>query len=415
MVDVCTRFVILRPLVDKTAKSVAAAMIDAFGIIGLPRFFVASDHGTEWANQLHTMLFQSMQIEKRYSTQYHPEGNGIAERYVGGTVKKTLAKLLNGNIEDWHNYLPICALMINNKISKKLQSTPFSLMYARNMNAPINYYDVDGNLKSKRYMTNDELLKRIDYMSQLVFPAIAEQHKRYTDKLNGKIDQKNVQVNFKPGTYVMHKIMHKTNAFAPSYVGPYQVIRQNDGGAYILRDEEGMLMSRNYVSSELKAINQEGIIPKTSDFTDTEFIIDYWKQVKKDHAGKVVNIKKIINDKRKQAKSHIKNDFAPSNLYHEIVANPDLNLDRHIYSGPKVNVSKQSNSATAKTSQQHLIPPQSTQATNNSLNVVTRQMAKRNQQLSPANSVQIPYGKRKFGQSVNQDTTIMSDSKRNRP
>lgn len=162
MVDVCTRFVILKPLVDKTAKSVAVAMIEAFGIIGLPRFFVASDHGAEWSNQLHTMLFQSMQIEKRYSTQYHPEGNGISERYVG-IVKKTLAKLLNGNIEDWHNYLP------------------FSLMYARNMNAPINYYDHQGNLKSKRYMSNEELLKRIDYMGQLVFPAIAEQHQRYSD------------------------------------------------------------------------------------------------------------------------------------------------------------------------------------------------------------------------------------------
>jgi hypothetical protein len=30
-------------------------------------------------------------------------------------------------------------------------------------------------------MSNDELLKRIDYMSQIVFPAIAERHKMYTD------------------------------------------------------------------------------------------------------------------------------------------------------------------------------------------------------------------------------------------
>ena len=413
MVDVCTRFVILKPLVDKTAKSVAVAMIEAFGIIGLPRFFVASDHGAEWANQLHTMLFQSMQIEKRYSTQYHPEGNGISERYVG-IVKKTLAKLLNGNIEDWHNYLPICALLINNKISKKLQSSPFSLMYARNMNAPINYYDPQGNLKSKRYMSNEELLKRIDYMGQLVFPAIAEQHQRYTDKLHGKIDQKNVQVNFKAGTYVMHKILHKTNAFAPSYVGPYQVIRQNDGGAYILRDEEGMLMSRNYIASELKAINQEEIVPKselfeveaiiqdngnpqnreylvkwknynkdhnswvkTDDFTDTEFIIDYWKKVKKDHAGRPVDVKKIINDKRKQAQNHIKNDFAPSNIYREIAESPDFAADI-----PQI----QTNIIHKKHS-----------GLKNPTKMITRQMAQRNFQLSEPNSIEIQDGKRKFG------------------
>ena len=414
MVDVCTRFVILKPLVDKTAKSVAVAMIEAFGIIGLPRFFVASDHGAEWSNQLHTMLFQSMQIEKRYSTQYHPEGNGISERYVG-IVKKTLAKLLNGNIEDWHNYLPICALLINNKISKKLQSSPFSLMYARNMNAPINYYDHQGNLKSKRYMSNEELLKRIDYMGQLVFPAIAEQHQRYTDKLNGKIDQKNIQVNFKAGTYVMHKILHKTNAFAPSYVGPYQVIRQNDGGAYILRDEEGMLMSRNYVASELKAINQEEIIPKSElfeveaiiqdngnpqnreylvkwknynkdhnswvkadDFTDTEFIIEYWKKVKKDHAGRPVNVKKIINDKRKQEQNYIKNDFAPSNIYREILESPDSGVNSP---QTQTNITHKKHSG--------LKTPTTT--------MITRRVAQKKFQLSAANSTNIQDGKRKFG------------------
>lgn len=412
MVDVCTRFIILKPLVDKTAKSVAVAMIEAFGIIGLPRFFVASDHGAEWANQLHTMLFQSMKIEKRYSTQYHAEGNGISERYVG-IVKKTLAKLLNGNIEDWHNYLPICALLINNKISKKLQSSPFSLMYARNMNAPINYYDPQGNLKNKRYMSNEELLKRIDYMGQLVFPAIAEQHQRYTDKLNGKIDQKNVQVNFKAGTYVMHKILHKTNAFAPSYVGPYQVIRQNDGGAYILRDEEGMLLSRNYVASELKAINQEEIIPKselfeveaiiqdngnpqnreylvkwknynkdhnswvkTDDFTDTEFIINYWKKVKKDHTGQPVNLTKLIKDKRKE-QNHIKNDFAPSNIYREIIETPDSVIN-----------SSQIQTNTTHTKHSGLKIP---------TKIITRQMAQKNFQLSEANSTEIQDEKRKFG------------------
>jgi transposase InsO family protein len=111
-------------------------MIDAFSIIGLPRFFVASDHGSEWANELHDLLFQSMSIEKGYSTQYHPQGNGLAERFVG-VAKKTLAKLIDGALEDWHLLIPICMLLMNNKISKRLESSPFSLMYARNITSPL--------------------------------------------------------------------------------------------------------------------------------------------------------------------------------------------------------------------------------------------------------------------------------------
>ncbi|CEP17075.1 hypothetical protein [Parasitella parasitica] len=446
MVDVCTRFVILKPLVDKTAKSVAAAMIEAFGIVGLPRFFVVSDHGTEWSNQLHSMLFQSMQIEKRYSTQYHPEGNGVSERYVG-LVKKTLAKLLNGNVEDWHHYLPLCALLINNKISKKLQSSPFSLMYARNMNAPINYYDPQGRLRSKQYMSNDEMLKRIDYMGQLVFPAISERHQAYTDKLNGKINEKHVQVNFKPGTYVMHKILNKTNAFAPSYVGPYQVIRQNDGGAYILRDEEGMLLSRNYVASELKAINQEEVIPKselfeveaiiqdngdpqnreylvkwknyskehnswvkTDDFTDADCIIDYWKKVKRDQSGKLVDIKRIVKDKRKQIRNHQKKEFAPSHLFHEIIESPALNEERQInhddttFATSKQNIGHDiKQNAVAPTKPLPTIDVNNNRRRKNqnpgsaSNRRITRQMASQNVPLSSANLTEIVVSKRKSG------------------
>lgn len=115
-------------------------------------------------------------------------------------------------------------------------------------------------------MSNDELLKRINYMSQVVFPAISERHKMYADLQKGKTDKKNVQVNFKKGTYVMQKVLNRNNAFAPSYVGPFQVVRQNSGGAYILRDEEGILMSRNYVASELKAISQDEVVPKSELF-----------------------------------------------------------------------------------------------------------------------------------------------------
>jgi hypothetical protein len=136
---------------------------------------------------------------------------------------------------------------------------------------------------------------------------------------------------FKPGTYVIQKVLNRNNAFASSYIGPFQVVRQNAGGAYILRDEEGILMSRNYVASELKAISQDEVVPKSElfeveailkdngkagsreylvkwknyskdhnswvkakDFTDTQCIVNYWKKVKKDWNGKEVEISSLV-------------------------------------------------------------------------------------------------------------------------
>ncbi|KAG1190804.1 hypothetical protein G6F70_009370 [Rhizopus microsporus] len=149
----------------KKAKTVAGAMVDTFSLLGYPRHFVCSDNGSEFKNEILENMFNAMGIDRRYTTPYHPSANGAAERYVQ-TAKKTLAKILEGAIGDWHHFIPAVQLMINNKISTRLQSTPFSLMFARNMNDYIDYRDDAGNKLKKEYMPHDELLKRIDYMSQ---------------------------------------------------------------------------------------------------------------------------------------------------------------------------------------------------------------------------------------------------------
>ena len=40
--------------------------------------------------------------------------------------------------------------------------------------------------------------------------------------------------------------------FAPHYEGPYTVVRKNTGGAYILKDGTGTLLTRRYAPSQLK-------------------------------------------------------------------------------------------------------------------------------------------------------------------
>ncbi|KAG1247247.1 hypothetical protein G6F68_014281 [Rhizopus microsporus] len=135
VVDICTRFCILRPIKDKTAKSVATALIDIFSILELPRHFVISDNGTEFKNEITKMLFYAFGVERRFSTPYHPAGNGIAERFVQ-SAKRTIEKVLGGASEDWQLYVPVAQLMINNEISTRTLSTPFSLMFALRVHEP---------------------------------------------------------------------------------------------------------------------------------------------------------------------------------------------------------------------------------------------------------------------------------------
>ncbi|KAG0732217.1 hypothetical protein G6F23_014537 [Rhizopus arrhizus] len=135
-------------------------------------------------------------------------------------------------------------------------------MFARNINDFIEYRDDAGELKKKEYMPHDELLKRIDYMSQVVFPAIQDRTDLYTKRQKEKADSKNRQSTFPEGSYVMVRDREQYNSLSPVYKGPYRIVRQVQGGAYILRDVDETLMSRNYSPEELKIISQDEAIPK---------------------------------------------------------------------------------------------------------------------------------------------------------
>ncbi|KAG1440765.1 hypothetical protein G6F56_011782 [Rhizopus delemar] len=221
-----------------------------------------SDNGREFKNSLSKELAEAMGYDHRFITPLHASANGLSERFVQ-SVKRLLAKATNGVGNDWDMYLPSIQLAMNNRISKRLNSTPFSLMYARKMNEPYGFRSDKDKLKEvqdKPPMSHEELMKRIDYMTDIVFPAIANKTKAQIELEQAKFNDTHKLVDYAPGSHVMVRIPNKVGQLAPAYEGPYTVVRKNTGNAYILRDETGVLMPRAYTSVELKLISCEEVI-----------------------------------------------------------------------------------------------------------------------------------------------------------
>ncbi|SAL97783.1 hypothetical protein [Absidia glauca] len=95
MIDICSRFVILRPIVDKTAESVVTTIIPVFCDFGIPTI-LQSDNGKEFANQVMTRFKLKAGFDHRLITPYYPQGNGSAERTVGTSMR--LIKKWNLNL-----------------------------------------------------------------------------------------------------------------------------------------------------------------------------------------------------------------------------------------------------------------------------------------------------------------------------
>jgi transposase InsO family protein len=254
MVDVCTRFVFLRLLQDKSMVAVARQLVQIFCDVGFPKI-VQSDNGKEFVNELMRHVCTESHIDHRLITPYHPRANGLAERFVQ-TAKSAIFKLLKGREQDWALYVPQVQLFINTKVAALHGSTPYSLMFGRKHNSFSDHSHVELDK-----MTHVDLDARLLALTQLVYPAmkVAKAINTAAKSLptgHQEAGEKRHDT-FSPGTYVMAKDELRTAKAQPRYLGPFLVIRRNRGGAYILQDAAGNALKRAPEALKQVTINRE--------------------------------------------------------------------------------------------------------------------------------------------------------------
>jgi hypothetical protein len=251
VVDVCTRFVFLKAIPDKSAKVVARTLYDLFCLVGFPNI-LQSDNGSEFKNEVFAHIALKAQVEHRFITPYHPRANGLAERFVG-TAKLTISKYLKSDVSDWDEHVPGVQYAINTKVASIHNSTPFSLFFGRRLrNAG------EPNIQSA-LMSEEDLLKRVDYMTQLVFPAISD-GVQVRQKALEKRFRAGVKNNpFPDGSYVMVKDPKYVNMLQPKWDGPFKVVRRTQGGSYVLEDLIGELIESDCAPSRMKLAQREPV------------------------------------------------------------------------------------------------------------------------------------------------------------
>ena len=104
LIDVATRFVFLRPLVNKEMTTVAQQLFKLFCDVGFPNI-ISMDNGTEFVNQIMSEIVRISKMDRRLFTPYHHRGNGITERAIR-TSSEMIYKLLNGKDKELDLYLP---------------------------------------------------------------------------------------------------------------------------------------------------------------------------------------------------------------------------------------------------------------------------------------------------------------------
>jgi transposase InsO family protein len=252
MVDICTKYIIARAIPDKQSTTIIKTILSIttdYGYISC----IQSDNGSEFKNSLMNEVCSTLNIKRIYSTPYHSRGNGAAENAVKLTMN-TIRKMCDSNPQDWDLYVGIAQLAMNHKIRERTNSSPFALMFGRSIRIPNSNNKNETDAIPNEPMTIEELEKRNEFMSEIVFPAIKERTLKITKLQEEKFNRSNKLINIPENAAVMIKLTRRENKLSPIYKGPYFVVKRTKGGSYVLKDEQDDLLHREYVPSELKVV-----------------------------------------------------------------------------------------------------------------------------------------------------------------
>ena len=130
VVDGLSNFTEIRLLHDKSAISVATELMQLIRSRGCPRV-VTSDGGLEFRNSIQSRLWDSLGVEKRWTTPYYPQVNGRAEVF-----NRTLGEMLRKHRidaqlskTDFASLLPLIQSQYNLSINRATKMTPHDVFY----------------------------------------------------------------------------------------------------------------------------------------------------------------------------------------------------------------------------------------------------------------------------------------------
>ena len=222
--DYFTKYTEAYPLKDKTARSVADALMDLW----LPRYgfplFLHSDQGKEFDNAMIHTLSELLGTVKTKTTPYHPRSDGLVERF-NRTLLAMLAMFVSQEHDNWDDLLPFMMLAYNTTVHTSTGYTPYRLVFGDECNLP-------GNLVHRELRADPPPGDPGTYaawVQQALYESYDEvraQQKRATHRQKRNYDSKAVARAFPIGCWTLRYYPPaRKNKLCSPWIGPYKIVR----------------------------------------------------------------------------------------------------------------------------------------------------------------------------------------------
>ena len=208
-IDYLTKFIEIAALKEKNAENIVEFIYTKIILNhGCPNT-ILSDNGREFNNTMVRLLCEKLRVNKKYSSPYRPQTNGLVER-TNRTLIAIISKYVEENGVEWDECLNTIRFHYNIRPQESLGFSPFELIFGRKPNTPIM------EMKSKDNESCSERVKRINNRQLDVMNKRREIQKKKVKELKYKLVT---------GDFVLYKNRNRNSKFDAKWIGPYVINR----------------------------------------------------------------------------------------------------------------------------------------------------------------------------------------------
>ena len=212
VIDRFSRWPEVLPLSGISAEEVADGLTRCW----ISRFGVPTTITTDKGRQFESKLFQTLNttlgIERIRTTSYHPQSNGMVERFH----RQLKAAIMCHSDRTWHQSLPLVLLGIRSAIKEDLNASPAEMVYGQPLRLPGEFFSatpLDANQDPSNYVS------RLRQAMTELRPTPSSNHS------SGKCF---IYQDLKTCKHVFLRDDTIRKSLQPPYTGPFPVIRRND-------------------------------------------------------------------------------------------------------------------------------------------------------------------------------------------
>ena len=225
--DQFTRWVELFPLRNMEAVTVAKVFVNEF----VSRYGLSRQILTDQGRQFESVLFKEMcgllDIDKKRSTSFHPQTNGIQERF-NRTIEDMLSKYISTNQRDWDEYLPLLMLAYRSSVHESTRQTPYVMFFGRHALLPIDLTCCPPC--TERKLSSHEYVLELQERLQTVHKFARSEMTKASNRQKKTYDHRVHVIPYKEGDLVWLRLYNRTKRLCPKlqprWEGPYQLTRK---------------------------------------------------------------------------------------------------------------------------------------------------------------------------------------------